>query len=167
VSLIPLPYRLIAIALAVAALSAGLWGFIHHQRTLGKAEEVTAETQRALTASIANQAVTAQRIAAQQENLNEDARFATARAVDAASLDAVARRLHDSAASGRLGSADSATSAASYPGSMPAAPMVRADVYFRALDAAVALAKSVDCARGVSELCTKDYGTLIAPAKAP
>ena len=156
----PLGIKILAgLALVLAiCIGLGLWGA--HQEALGRAQADAAQAQQALAGERAARAESDRRVASQQENLNEDQRFASARAADAAGLDAVARRLHDDAARGRLGAADPAAAAASQGSGMPAAPMVRADVYFRALDAAVVLAKHVDCLHGVSELCARDYDAL-------
>lgn len=152
--------KAIAAGVLILALLGSLAWFVHHERQIGAAAVTAAVQHAADVATAANAAESARRQATQQENLHEADRFNAARAVDAAGLDAVVRRLHNDAASGRLAAADPAAAGSSQAAGLPAAGMVPADVYLRAVDAAADLAKAVDCLRGVSELCAGDYDAL-------
>lgn len=143
---------------AALLLGYGLWSA--HEQSIGAAIVRADNAQKALAGERAARVESDRRVAAQQENLHEDERFAAARAADAAGLDAVVGRLHDDAARGRLGPVNPAASAAGPAASVPTAPVVSADLYLRAVDAAAALAKYADCLRGVSELCARDYDSL-------
>lgn len=155
-----LEVKAIAGAVAVAAALGGLAWFVHHEREIG-AEKVRSAVQHAADVQTAANAVeSARRVATQQENLHEADRFNAARAVDSVGLDAVVRRLHDDATSGRLAAVHPAASGAGPASSVPGAPMVPAELYLRAVDAAASAAQYADCLRGISELCAKDYDAL-------
>lgn len=157
-----LEFKAIAAAVAIAAALGGFAWLVHHERAIG-AEAVTAAVQHAAdVATAANAAETARRQATQQENLHEADRFNAARAADAVGLDAVVRRLHDDATSGRLAAAHPASAGASQADSLPGPAVVPAELYLRAVDAAASAAEYADCLRGVSELCARDYDALSA-----
>jgi hypothetical protein len=166
VSLIPVQYKVVAILIAVAVASAAFWAYSAHQRTLGKAEEVTAETQRALTASIDNQAVTAQRVTDIQEKAHVADLAASAARADAVAARSADQRLRDRlAALSRAASARPAASGASAPAS--GSDTVPTDVFSRVDDAAGQLSEYADQLRVHLDACIGSYGTLIAPTKAP
>ena len=163
-NLVPLPYRLIAIALAVAALAAGMWGFAAHQRTLGEEKAVADQTARALTASIANQAVSAQRVAAIQEVAHAADVQASAARADAAAARTADQRLRDRLAA--LSRASTAHPAASGAGpATPSADTVPADVFSGIDEASGVFGEYADVLRVHLDACIAAHGTLIAPAK--
>lgn len=143
--------KLIGYALAVAAVLGAVWAFIAHERGIGEAKAVAAQAQ-------ADAKEYQRRVVVQQENLHEANLYAQQVVAGSRDLDRTVASLHERYAPKRATAA-----AASVPGhaeSVPSADMVPPDVYLRAVDAATELARAVDCLRGVSELCVKDYGAL-------
>lgn len=160
-NLIPLPYRLMAIALAVAALAAGVWGFAAHQRTLGEEKAVADQTARALTASIANQAVSAQRVAAIQEVAHAADVQASAARADAAAARTADQRLRDRlAALSRASAAHPAASGTSAPAG--AAGDLYTDVLGQILDASRLISAYADQSRIAGQACEQSYDALTA-----
>lgn len=142
--------RLIAYALGVAAVLAAVWGFIAHERSIG-AEKIKAE----IAASTAKELQ--RRVTVQQENLHEADLYAQQMAAGSRDLDRTVASLHEHFSPSVR---PVAAPVPGHPESVPSPDMVPADVYLRAVDAASELARAVDCLRGVSELCAKDYGAL-------
>lgn len=159
-SLIPPEFKAIAILVAIAIAAAGLWGFVHHQRTLGKAEEVAAETQRALSASIANQAVSAQRVADLQEHAHAADVQASAARADVVAANSAGERLRVRliATERRRTAADPA---ASSPGPAASAPgLVPYDVFEGVRGAAGIFAAYADQLSVSLDTCLASYSSL-------
>lgn len=155
-----LEIKILAGLALVVALLIGVWAYNAHEQALGAAQFKADAAEKALAATQAAQAESTRREGVQQENLHESDRFNTQRAVDARDLDAVAERVRIAAASGRLAPGNSAAAAPSQAGSVPAAAVVSAELFIRAVEMARDAAKSADCLRGIGELCAGDYGAL-------
>lgn len=154
--------KLIGIALAVAALLAALWGFIHHEREIGAEKVKAAVTAEAQKQATANAIETARRESAQQE-ISREAESANVRARDdhLAAAGASARLLQ------RLARRSPAASdpAAADPGAPASgAATVPLDVFVRIDDAAGQLGAYADQLRISLDACTGSYNALTKPA---
>lgn len=158
-----LEIRLIGIALAVVALLCGYGWWHHHVEQAGRDAAQQEQREADARQSAANQAARDAQAKTQQENANEATRFDTARADAARGLDAAVQRLHDRYPVRAAAVASPGSAAASDAGGVSSPAMVPAELYFRAVDAAVDLAKYADCLRTGGELCARDYQALKAP----
>lgn len=163
-SLIPVEYKAIAILVAVAALAAGAWGILHHERTLGAAQAVADQNARALTASLANQAVSAQRVAAIQEVAHAADVQASAARADADAARSADQRLRARLAALSRAAADHPAASGAGPAT-PSADTVPADVFGRIDDAAGVAGEYADALRIHLDACIGAHGTLNAPAR--
>ena len=150
--------KLIAGAVALLALLAGVLWVVHDLEAAGAAKAAAAEAKAAAAATAANAAETTRRETAQQENLREANTFNAAAAVDARDLAAVVQRMRVAAAGGRGATIHSGAAAGSSPAS--GAGMVPADVFLELVDRAAGLAEYADSARIAGQLCERDYGAL-------
>lgn len=155
-----LEIKIVAGLALVVALLIGVWAYNAHEQALGAAQFKADAAEKALAATQAAQAESTRREGVQQENLHESDRFNAQRALDARDLDAAAERVRIAAASGRLAPSNSAAAGPGQAGSMPAAAVVSAELFDRAVQMAVDASKLADCRGGVSELCARDYDAL-------
>lgn len=158
----PLALKAIVVALLLAALAIGIAVYTAHQRELGAANAVAAQNAKDLTASIANQAISAQRVASVQEKANAADQQASAARADAVSAHSSADRLLQRvAALQRASAAHPVASSASAP--TDAADAVCADVLSRVVTAARLLGDAADQSRIAGLACQQSYDALIVP----
>ncbi len=163
---VSLESKLIAGALALLALLAGVLWVVHDLESAGAAKEHSARVEEqaraaalAASAAASNAAETARRLSAQQENLDAANQLAARRLADARGLDATVQRLRNQYAAGRRGAAaDSGTPGASAPAA--AADAVRDRLLGGTLDAARQLAEYADDLHERLGLCSADYDAL-------
>lgn len=160
-SLIPVQYKVVAIALAVAAAAAGVWGVLHHERTLGAATEVAKQATRDLATEKANRVESDRRVTTIQEKANAaDTQASAARA------DAVAARTAGDRLRVRLAAAQRANSAIHPAAACASAPTgdtpstVPWDVFERFRDAAGQYAAFADDLSVRLDACVGSYGAL-------
>lgn len=149
--------KLIAGALAVAALLGGFFAFVHHERKVGAEKVIAVAKEAAAKATAENQAETARREVALKDVSNEAQRLSTRAVDDAADAHAAGDRLLDRARGGAA-SGDSAAA----PGSASAADagMVPADLLRAVVEAAERDAATAD-QRGIAgQACERSYGAL-------
>lgn len=154
-----LEIKILAGLALLAAVLLGLHFYDAHQQQLGEAQAQAAAAAQALAGERAARAESDRRVAKQQENLNEDQRFASARAADAASLGAAVQRVRDTiATSSRPAAADPTASGAS--AAVSATVVVRSDLLSSLVQRAADLAAAVDCQQSAGKLCAADYDAL-------
>ena len=151
----------IAGALLLAAILIGITVYNNHERTLGAANAVAKQTAKDLAASIANQAVTAQRVTDVQEKANVADQKASAARADADAARTAGDRLRSRlAALQRASAAHPATACASAPtGDTPS--VVPYDVFERVRSAAGQFAAFADDLSVRLDACVGSYDALM------
>lgn len=151
--------KLIAGGVLLLALLGALWGFIHHERTLGAAEVTAAATAQALAATQENLRESNRRTAAIESTAHDADQAASAARSDADAARSSGERLRERIAALNRSAADHPAAAASGPASI-SADTVPADLLASVVYSAGRYAAIADEARIAGQACEQSYRQL-------